>query len=415
LTSCSVSMSIAHRGTCWSASRRSSNGFSSEMAYPCSFGFGFEVISGEPGVFTATLQAVELYDWCALEQTARCTREATIAAKPALRRAIAGVISKDIDAKHEEALRHCRKGDITRLWASMDSSNLVSSSGDIIIQDKYSFDTLLHVAVGSLSGPDHQRVLRWLVSLPGAATCAQTKNLRGQTPLHICTQTRGPLVAAKQLVNLHGVNLDSRDNYHSTPLLNAVREEHLDVVALLIERRSDVNAFIPNCHGHGETPLMLAVSLRNLEMTRLLLQDKRIDLHQKSIIGVPFGKEAIDFAPQAGPLRHALDRAILIHRISGPAESSQPEQAYSSSRPSPQAAEDSCVDGNCQSALSHTAGTCCSEGSGKKSRSGARSNFLLELALSCAWCVGGADSSHRSTSRWQGYLMSERPGDVHSQ
>jgi hypothetical protein len=77
-------------------------------------------------------------------------------------------------------------------------------------------------------------------------------------------------------------------------------------VEALLFARADVNAFVPNCQGHGETPLILAVRLKNARIVKQLLAAPNIDVHQKSMNGCSSGKDALDFAPSAGELRGLL-------------------------------------------------------------------------------------------------------------
>mmetsp|Transcript_78589 Transcript_78589/g.139460 ORF Transcript_78589/g.139460 Transcript_78589/m.139460 type:complete len:380 (-) Transcript_78589:24-1163(-) len=259
----------------------------------------------------AVLQIANLPDWCALQQTSKCAFAAVEAALPALQRARGGFDQQSADEAKEQMLNLCGNGDLTELWA------LMKTWADRIPLDEVrhegNLETLLHIAAGTREHRQDQ-MLSWLASQPRAEVVAQKKNIRGQTALQLCAR-KNRAAGARILLKLQGAPVNARDNYESTALLDAVREEHPDLVALLLQHGADVNAFLANCHGHGETPLVLAVSLKNLEITKLLLKERSIDLHQKTIIDVPFGKEALDFATRPGPMRTALETAIAARAL----------------------------------------------------------------------------------------------------
>lgn len=154
---------------------------------------------------------------------------------------------------------------------------------------------------------------RWLISLPEASKMAMARNTCGQTALHVCAR-HGRAHAAEHLLRLPDIDMDAVDNFGASPLVEAVKEEHDDVVGCLLSGKADVNIFVPNCHGHGDTALLLAVRLRNERLVQQLLAAPGIDLLQKSIVGVPFGCNALDFAPSSGPIRGWLLRAMASQK-----------------------------------------------------------------------------------------------------
>jgi len=261
----------------------------------------FETISWiDEGVFLAALEAAELQDWCALQQACRWSCAAVSTALPMLKedRASAG------DTSLEKVLDCCKEGDVTGLWARVEAGEeLIWPDG--VRMDPNNEDTLLHIAARARVGEQNCRMFRWLVSRPGADVVALCKNKRGQTPLHICSR-HGCELRARWFLSLPKVDTDAQDIYESTPLLDAVREEHAGVVKLLLEHAADVNAFVPNCHGHGESPLILAVRLKNLEILKMVLQSNDVDLHQQSMDGVPFGNSALDFAREGSKIHTVL-------------------------------------------------------------------------------------------------------------
>jgi len=275
---------------------------------------GFEDFAGLEELFVAGLLRAELFDWCAVQQTCRWGSAAVSSALPVLRSARAILIQNR--SRHEDIYDCCGTGDVTGLW-SLNEDGAVLSLPSGVRKNSSRGDTLLHVAVRAITEPQfglkgiigYRRLFRWLMSLPGANVAVNAQNLRGQTPLHFCARYGGE-VEARCFLRLKCITFDVRDAYESTPLVDAVREEHPGMTKLLLDHAADVNTFVPNCHGHGDTPLMLAVRLKNIQITRLLLGVKSINLHQQSLLGVSFGQEALDFAPSCGPLRELLQKAI---------------------------------------------------------------------------------------------------------
>jgi len=206
-------------------------------------------------------------------------------------------------SRHRSLWDLCADGDITGLWATAPDESLAG------LRDPNRKTTLLHVALERKLRAPYARLVRWLMSRPGGDDMARCKDIRGETPLHICARW-GHASVAVRLARIPGVAVDARDNYEATPLVSAVREEREDVIAALLGARADANAFVANCHGHGDTPLMLAVRLRNAEIVRQILAAPGLDLHQRSLIGVPFGKEALDFAAEGSAIHAMLTGAI---------------------------------------------------------------------------------------------------------
>jgi ankyrin repeat protein len=299
---------------------------------------GFEDIAGiDVGLFCLALRGAELYDWCALQQACKWSHAAVASTLPLLKDDRKSGVSGSCD---KEVLDCCRNGDVTGIWAR------VKPGEELFLPDAIRGDSnensLLHIAASRPNrkvAQGHSFMLRWLASRRGAQRVVQHKNLRGQTPLHICSRS-GCEEVTRLFLGL-SVDKEAKDIYESTPLLDAVREEHPNVVKLLLEHSANVNAFIPNCHGHGESPLILAVRLKNEEITNLLLKTKDIDLYQKSITDVPFSNEALDFAVAGSRIHNLLENAIeeraaveaarksevaqLLHHAHWPARNSAPE------------------------------------------------------------------------------------------
>lgn len=184
----------------------------------------------------------------------------------------------------------CQMGNVTRLWALVWNKAVNAQE----LCDPCTDNSLVHVACSTRLGT--QNCLAWLLTRPGAIEAANKRNKAGQTALHISARRHGATRALRFLLQLPGMNVDARDNYESTALLDAVCEELPDTVELLLKAKADPNIFVPNCHGHGNSPLICATRLKNAEVVEQLLAVPEIDVHQKSLIGVPFGKTAAEFA-----------------------------------------------------------------------------------------------------------------------
>lgn len=276
---------------------------------------GLDDVVGESGVLAwahSVLLGVELHDWCALEGTSRFFRAAAGSARSSLHAAA------DLRSRHRSPWDLCADGDITALWATTSDESLARA------REPIRGSTLLHTA---LERPKYRAPLvRWLLARPGVGDMARSKDICGQTPLHICARW-GHAAVAGRLARISEAAMAAQDNYAATPLVAAVREEHHAAVAALLGARADVNAFAANSHGHGDTPLLLAVRLRNAEIVRQVLAAPALDLHRQSLDGVPFGRAALDFAPTGGPIH-----AMLVEAISRP-------QAQHETRKAPEACE----------------------------------------------------------------------------
>jgi ankyrin repeat protein len=260
---------------------------------------GLDDVVGDSGVLTwsyAALLGVELHDWCALEGASRFFHDVVGSARSSLR------TTADLRSRHRCPWDLCADGDITGLWATTSDESLAR------VREPTQGSTLLHIA---LERPKFRAPLvRWLLSRPGIDSMALCKDFRGKTPLHVCARW-GHAAVAGRLARISEVAMVAQDNYKATPLVVAVREEHHAAVAALLGARADVNAFAVNSHGHdGDTPLMLAVRLRNAEMVGQILRAPALDLHKLSQDGVPFGKAALGFAPEGGSIHAMLLEAL---------------------------------------------------------------------------------------------------------
>lgn len=269
----------------------------------------FAEIAGDAGLLTLALVGAEFADWCALELSAPWASSAVLAVHPFLRGAVRARATRADPVSMLKPWQLCQKtrvdcsdSDVTALWALLgDCAGDVESSPDE--------DSLIHLALAA-TGSGAPRLVAFLLSRFGMAALPHQPNKRGQTALHLCARHGRTKPARRMLLQQPGVDVDAKDIYGATPLMEAVRQEQAGVARALLARRADPNTFVANCHGHGDTPLILAVRLQNVAIVQQLLAAPNIDLHQKSMAGCPFGKEALDFAPSKGELRRLLEEAI---------------------------------------------------------------------------------------------------------
>lgn len=251
------------------------------------------LISLHPGVLASVLlHSGSLTDWCMLERTATRAKEGVRCSFGAVRAALS-----EGDNGHHPAWpwEMTKSGDLVGLWHCLgEKGDLRSSDGSVIIDP--SGCSLLHVALQAPRGP----ALAWLLSRPGAAKAAKTRNVRGQTALHLCART-GHLIALQQILRLPGVDIDAIDNYVSTALCDGIREEHLGIIEALLAAGADPNHF-EDAYSRGTTPLLLAVLLKNVAIVQMLLASPGIEIHK-----APLGREALDYAH--GQIRDLLSAA----------------------------------------------------------------------------------------------------------
>ncbi len=87
----------------------------------------------------------------------------------------------------------------------------------------------------------------------------------GERAIHIAVKERD--LSWVGFLMQKGARIDLKDRDGNTPLMVAARIGNLDAARLLISRGAQVNA----ANGLGETPLIMAVQKRDLAMARLLL------------------------------------------------------------------------------------------------------------------------------------------------
>eukprot|EP00927_Polykrikos_kofoidii_P031615 TRINITY_DN27162_c0_g1_i1.p1 TRINITY_DN27162_c0_g1~~TRINITY_DN27162_c0_g1_i1.p1 ORF type:complete len:372 (+),score=47.59 TRINITY_DN27162_c0_g1_i1:54-1169(+) len=285
-------------------------------------------LANDPGLSIDVLSCVDLLDWSRFGAISGWACTSVRNAKRQLRRSVRqmreGFSARDL----------CLAMDLTGLWAVLteDEGDSKGNTIDVAVQGRVdlfemaSDNSLLHCALKAF-GEEADLMVSWLLSLNAAEEAVIATNWSRQTALHLCARN-GQTKSALRILQFPRVLVDAVDMYEATPLINAVRHEHPEMVDVLLAARANPNAFVPNCHGHGQTPLTLAVRLKNTEIVSQLVRDPRIDLHKSTLDFVPFGKTAIDFAPSVGPLRNILEAAIDAERRRGQKPVELPSDEY---------------------------------------------------------------------------------------
>ena len=103
----------------------------------------------------------------------------------------------------------------------------------------------------------------------------------GMTALHVAANSRN-IEAVKMLMADPRVDVNVKDSLQETPLMSSTRSEpgRIDIFKLLLaEERVDVNCTLSHPDIGDMTPLMLASLHINVEATRLLLNDPRVEVN----------------------------------------------------------------------------------------------------------------------------------------
>ncbi len=102
----------------------------------------------------------------------------------------------------------------------------------------------------------------------GSPTLIDTQDLKtGERAIHVVVKERDMSWLA--FLMQKGARIDLKDSEGNTPLLAAARIGNLDAARLLLARGAQINA----SNGTGETSLIMAVQRRDVPMTRLLLTE----------------------------------------------------------------------------------------------------------------------------------------------
>jgi hypothetical protein len=104
----------------------------------------------------------------------------------------------------------------------------------------------------------------------------ESKDMFGNTPL-MNAALRGHVEICKLLLD-HGAKIESKGNLGHTPLLIACEEGHLSVVSFLIDKGADVEA----SNNHGFRPLYIAALRGHLEIVKALIA-RHVDMNASII------------------------------------------------------------------------------------------------------------------------------------
>ncbi|HVI98083.1 MAG TPA: ankyrin repeat domain-containing protein [Sphingomonas sp.] len=138
-----------------------------------------------------------------------------------------------------------------------------SASAQLNFSDGYKFLQAVKDAKG-------QEVTDMLAK-PGTTVIDTRDRGTGEGALHIVVR-RNDATYVRFLLE-HGANPDIRDNQGATPLMLAVTLNEPGCVEALLNPRSGARkANVNLANGSGETPLIRAVQMRNLELVRTLLE-----------------------------------------------------------------------------------------------------------------------------------------------
>eukprot|EP00929_Paragymnodinium_shiwhaense_P109672 TRINITY_DN76150_c0_g1_i1.p1 TRINITY_DN76150_c0_g1~~TRINITY_DN76150_c0_g1_i1.p1 ORF type:complete len:349 (-),score=33.38 TRINITY_DN76150_c0_g1_i1:238-1284(-) len=271
-------------------------------------------------LLTDLLLGSDLPDWCALETTSKAFHRSVDQVKPHLKRKVASSVAG------ESILELSRQANLTGLWAVLPDSGDKLDAADVRHYDLNSDSSVMH-AVATNTSDRSSLCLSWLLAQPGMHAFAAKTNCKGESPLHFCAKY-GEHKQARQLVACSNVQVDAVDNYGATPLIVAVRAESVEMVQLLREAGADVNRFVELAHCDGETPFILAVRLKNEAIVQELLAAPELNPYMKSMSGVPFAREALDFAIPGSRLHRIISKAIVCRGWNDRSADANTEYAY---------------------------------------------------------------------------------------
>ena len=158
------------------------------------------------------------------------------------------------DALGEVLLGAAKKGDTEKLLVCI-------QQGCSLYYRSQTGDTALHIAARA----GHEKIIGILLE-KDSANIVMMKNGCGELPIHCATQG-GNIAILQQLYNCAS-RLDVRDIYQRTPLHTAISFNQLNAVKWLLHRRVLLTARDES----GNTPLALAIALRNEDIIQILEQ-----------------------------------------------------------------------------------------------------------------------------------------------
>jgi ankyrin repeat protein len=109
------------------------------------------------------------------------------------------------------------------------------------------------------------------------------KEIEGMLALALAAATeKGLAIVVSHLLTACGADKDAADSANRTPLIRAIKQNHLHVVAVLLAAQADVNAYSTD---DGATPLCIAAKQRQYDAAQLLLQQATPDVNKADISG----------------------------------------------------------------------------------------------------------------------------------
>jgi ankyrin repeat protein len=148
---------------------------------------------------------------------------------------------------------------------------------------------------------------------PGSTAVNSRDEATGETALHLVTRDRDLGWMAFLIQN--GAKVDTRDRNGNTALMTAVQIGYDEGAMLLLGQGASVNL----ANSRGETPLIIAVHNRDVQLSRTLLE-LGADPRQTDTVA---GMSARDYAardPRATPILRMIDsiRVAPARKIAGP-------------------------------------------------------------------------------------------------
>lgn len=234
--------------------------------------FADTLVNHEAGIWVTGLAFMGLRTCLRLQQSCLATASAVTLQLPNARRLLP---------------KQCRVSCISRcdvdlLWAAL-------GDDDWSLHPESDNRSLLHVAAELKSA----EVLAYLTSFPAASALVNKRNSFGKAAIHIAASNG---IGIEHILKLPGIDIEIRDNYQSTAIILAAREQQYAVVKALLVKKADVNAFALYSGPRIATALASAVSLNDEALVRLLLTSPDLVASQPLLLGVPRAPTAKDFA-----------------------------------------------------------------------------------------------------------------------
>lgn len=249
--------------------------------------FADTLINHEAGILVSSLAFMGLRTCLRLQQSCSAVASAVTLQLPNARR----LLPKKCKVS---CISRC---DVDLLWAAL-------SDEDWSLHRESDGRSLLHVAAELKCA----EVLAYLTSLPAAPALVNKRNSFGKAAIHIAAANG---FGIEHILKLPGIDIEIRDNYQSTAIILAAREQQYAVVEALLAKKADVNAFALYSGPRIATALASAVSLNDEALVRLLLTSPDLVASQPLLLGVPRAPTARDFAKTERIRQLLVDRASM--------------------------------------------------------------------------------------------------------